>query len=161
MFGLGQCGVGDAFCAAPSCQPGFGCCNLPPLAPVEARPFDPIYSPYVLVEDAFTNYAAVAKRYALRWLTMAFVISNDGVPSWGFSWRADGTDPEDKVHQQIDAMRKVGADAIGSFGGAAGDELATAIQSDEALLKAYQSVISAYKYVGSCGLVLFFLRLYY
>jgi hypothetical protein len=103
-------------------------------------------SPYVLVETYFTNYAEIAQQYSLRWMTMAFVISNNGIPYWGFSWRADGTDPDDKVLQQIKAMRKVNVDAIGSFGGAAGDELATVIQSESALLDAYQSVISGYNF---------------
>lgn len=106
-----------------------------------------LFSPYLRVNSYRVNsYAALLVQYGFSSMTLAFVIADgQNNPSWGGSFPANNPSGNDLVAMQLNAMRANGGDAIVSFGGAVGPELAEVIMDDTTLLNTYQSVLGAYK----------------
>lgn len=74
--------------------------------------------------------------------TLAFVSPGGGcVPRWGGRQSLDAN----PVARQADRLRARGGDVRVSFGGQSGNELARACGSVDALVKAYRTVIDAYR----------------
>lgn len=65
-------------------------------------------------------------------------------PSWGGYYGLDEAQETLRMEQQIAGLREAGGDVVVSFGGAAGDELATACTDPERLLAAYRAVLDRY-----------------
>ncbi|MFE7629584.1 chitinase [Kocuria sp. NPDC057446] len=65
-------------------------------------------------------------------------------PSWGGYYGLDEAEGTLRMEEQIAALREAGGDVVVSFGGAAGDELATACTDPDRLLAAYRTVLERY-----------------
>lgn len=65
-------------------------------------------------------------------------------PSWGGYYGLDEAQETLRMEQQIAGLREAGGDVVVSFGGAAGDELATACTDPDRLLAAYRTVLDRY-----------------
>ncbi|MFF0903679.1 UNVERIFIED_CONTAM: chitinase [Kocuria sp. CPCC 205316] len=65
-------------------------------------------------------------------------------PSWGGYYGLDEARETLRMEQQIAGLREAGGDVVVSFGGAAGDELATACTDPDRLLAAYRTVLDRY-----------------
>ncbi len=106
------------------------------------------FAPYVDMTLYPTfDLAAAAHNQEVKYFTLAFIVA-DGAnqPSWGgySSYEVNGGAFDTQVRSQITALRALGGDAMVSFGGANGQELAQAITDVSALKNAYQNVVSAY-----------------
>ena len=65
-------------------------------------------------------------------------------PSWGGYYGLDEAQETLRMEQQIAGLREAGGDVVVSFGGAAGNELATACTDPDRLLTAYRAVLERY-----------------
>ncbi len=132
-------------CGCPIVFNGFSSAP-PPLKP-QAAPVWPrrFFAPYVdVTQYPPFDIEKAAREVGIQFFTLAFVVSKSAskpIPSWG------GYYPTDKgfLLKPINALRAKGSDVIVSFGGQAGTELAVAASSVQELVRAYQSVIDAYK----------------
>ncbi|MFJ5773537.1 cellulose binding domain-containing protein [Streptomyces sp. NPDC093094] len=101
------------------------------------------FAPYVDT-SLYPAYDLLASAQAtgVKQYNLAFVTDGGGcTPKWG-----GVTDlASDAVAAQIGALRAKGGDVRVSFGGAAGNELATACTSVDALAAAYTKVVDTYK----------------
>eukprot|EP00474_Spongospora_subterranea_P005876 CRZ06334.1 hypothetical protein [Spongospora subterranea] len=145
----GYCGTSDDHCNAGTCQADYGICagtggGLTP----SGQTLPNMFSPYLRVNSGrVPDYSAVVRQFDLKWISFAFVVSDSqGRPRWGGSDFADNANSNDLARRQLQGMRSAGADAIVSFGGATGPELAEILSSEASLLAAYQRVISAYNF---------------
>jgi len=119
----------------------------PPLTPNAAPQWpERVLAPYI---DATAwppfDFVAAAQQQGQRWFSLGFIVAKPGTagnpePSWGgyYSISSQYLLPE------LNALRELGGDAVVSFGGAAGTELAAAATSVASLQAAYQAVIDAY-----------------
>ena len=89
------------------------------------------------------NLKTAARASGVRYFSLAFVLSGGGCKaSWG------GVTPladERVIAPQLKSLRALHGDALASFGGANGIELASACSSAESLAAQYQAVITKYK----------------
>jgi hypothetical protein len=89
------------------------------------------------------NLKTAARASGIRYFSLAFVLSGGGCnASWG------GVTPvssERTIAPQLKSLRALRGDALASFGGANGTELALACPSAESLAAQYQAVITKYK----------------
>ncbi|KAJ3020742.1 hypothetical protein HKX48_000272 [Thoreauomyces humboldtii] len=101
-----------------------------------------VFAPYVDVLDWPTlDASAVAKATGSKYFTLAFVVADaTNAPSWGGVTAVSTGFYLDILTK----LRAQGGDAIISFGGASGTELAIAITSVTKLTAAYQAVINTY-----------------
>lgn len=106
-----------------------------------------VFAPYVDM-GLYPTYdlVAAARTSGIRYFTLAFVVADPtGKPAWGgYSEYGLGTAYDAALRTQLAGVRALGGDAMVSFGGASGRELAEVITDVNALAKAYQSVIDAY-----------------
>ncbi|MFD7434237.1 cellulose binding domain-containing protein [Streptomyces sp. NPDC059861] len=132
--------------ASPTQEPTAPPAGTPTAAPSQSTgtgtPATAGFAPYVdtSLHPAFDLLAA-AEATGVKDYNLAFVTDGGGcTPKWG-----GVTDlASDAVARQIGALRAKGGDVRVSFGGAAGNELATACSSAEALAAAYGKVVEAY-----------------
>lgn len=106
-----------------------------------------VFAPYVdMTLYPMYDLVAAAQSQGLRYFTLAFVVADSrNQPAWGgYTEYELGTAFDAQMKSQLAGIRALGGDAIVSFGGAAGRELAQAITDVAALKRAYQSVIDAY-----------------
>jgi hypothetical protein len=89
------------------------------------------------------NLKTTARATGVRYFSLAFVLSGGGCKaSWGgVTALAD----ERAIAPQLKSLRALRGDALASFGGANGTELALACPSAESLAAQYQAVITKYK----------------
>ncbi|HTW94555.1 MAG TPA: chitinase [Tepidisphaeraceae bacterium] len=113
----------------------------PALADWPARVFSPYFfldaGDHMTLQDC---YAATGQKY----FTLAFIIADHaGNPTW------NGHIPmsQNRYADQIRAIRAAGGDVSVSFGGAAGEEIATVSDSAQALAAKYELVIDQYKLI--------------
>ncbi|WP_433172355.1 chitinase [Actinoallomurus sp. CA-150999] len=84
--------------------------------------------------------ASVLSATGVKWLTLAFVLSDGGCnPKWDGSRSLTGSDKT-----AINSIRSAGGDVVVSFGGWSGNKLGEHCSSASALAGAYQKVIDAY-----------------
>lgn len=89
------------------------------------------------------NLKATARATGVRYFSLAFVLSGGGCKaSWG---GVTGVSDERVIAPQLKSLRALRGDALASFGGANGTELALACPSPESLAAQYQAVITKYK----------------
>ena len=103
-----------------------------------------VFAPYMYI-GAGDNFQITSCDEACgqKFYTLAFVIADrQGNPAW------DGRFPMEKslYAAQIQGIRRRGGDAIVSFGGADGTEIAISETNTAALEKKYQSVIDRYQF---------------
>ena len=84
------------------------------------------------------------KECGQKYFTLAFIVSQGNIPSWGGYYPLSTTNPSWYL-DQIDNLRALGGDVIISCGGASGQELAQTITDINSLVAAYQSIIDIYK----------------
>lgn len=80
-------------------------------------------------------------------VVLSFVVAASAdqcAPSWGGAYSLDAAASDLDLDRRIARLRQVGGDAVVSFGGAAGVELATACTDVEQLTAAYRSVVERY-----------------
>ncbi|WP_344118846.1 chitinase [Kocuria aegyptia] len=65
-------------------------------------------------------------------------------PSWGGYYGLDEAEETLRMEKQIAVLREAGGDVVVSFGGAAGNELATACTDPDRVLAAYRTVLDRY-----------------
>lgn len=78
---------------------------------------------------------------------LGFVVADPDepcTPSWGGYYGLDEARETLRMELQIAGLREAGGDVVVSFGGAAGDELATACTDPDRLLAAYRTVLDRY-----------------
>lgn len=112
----------------------------------EAPPVNPWFGAYVDV--------TLVPRYDLRTqdpgpgrTVLSFVVADpqDGcTPSWGGFYDLDSAASEFGMDEQVQAVGDSGGEAVISFGGQAGTELATGCEDPDALQQAYETVIERY-----------------
>ncbi len=108
------------------------------------------FAPYVDMTLYPTyNLTSAMQNAGLKYFTLAFVVAdtaNGNQPSWGgySSYDVNGGAYDMALRSQVMAVRAKGGDAMVSFGGASGTELAQAITNVSSLTSAYQTVINAY-----------------
>jgi hypothetical protein len=115
----------------------LGAQTLPPTFPAGR-----FYAPYIMTRAA-TNLAQISADSGIRYFTLAFVLDGGGcTASWG-----SGTPVADEAAllPEIQKLRQQGGDALVSFGGEAGKELAIGCDNTSALQAQYQAVIDKYK----------------
>ncbi|GAA4610744.1 hypothetical protein GCM10023195_45190 [Actinoallomurus liliacearum] len=84
--------------------------------------------------------ASVLSATGVKWLTLAFVLSDGGCnPKWDGSRSLTGSDKT-----AINSIRSAGGDVVVSFGGWSGNKLGEHCSSASTLAGAYQKVIDAY-----------------
>ena len=89
------------------------------------------------------NLKTTARATGVRYFSLAFVLSGGGCKaSWG---GVTAVSDERLILPQLKALRALHGDALASFGGANGTELALACGSAESLAAQYQAVITNYK----------------
>ncbi len=87
--------------------------------------------------------ATISRQSGLRYFSLAFVLSGGGCKaSWG---GVTPVDQERAIVADLKLLRARGGDALVSFGGANGVELAQACTSAESLAAQYQAVITRYR----------------
>ena len=87
--------------------------------------------------------ATISRQSGLRYFSLAFVLSGGGCKaSWG---GVTPVDQERAIVADLKSLRTRGGDALVSFGGANGVELAQACASAETLAAQYQAVITRYR----------------
>ncbi len=85
----------------------------------------------------------IARQSGLRYFSLAFVLSGGGCKaSWG---GVTPVDQESAVVADLKSLRARSGDALVSFGGANGVELAQACTSAQSLAAQYQAVITRYR----------------
>jgi hypothetical protein len=93
------------------------------------------------------NLAQIKRASGARQITLGFVVAQNGsscTPTWG-GYPADPADgPRAYRLPNVRSFRRTGGEAVVSFGGQAGAELATVCPNPAALTNAYASVIAAY-----------------
>ena len=103
----------------------------------------PIFAPFcdILLWPTF-DVSLVYDSIGLPWFTLAFVTANSaGEPAWGSILPT-----KEKFYiEQLTKLRGKGGDAIVSFGGATGMELALVTKDAVSLQAKYQSVIDSYQ----------------
>ncbi|MCX4744959.1 chitinase [Kitasatospora sp. NBC_01287] len=97
-------------------------------------------APYLETWRAGSSLTAARRATGLQYFTLAFVIS-DGTCNGAFDGTVPVTDQEWQT--ALSQLRTSGGDAIASFGGGAGTELALTCESVGALKAAYRRVIDA------------------
>lgn len=118
------------------------------LVPAAAWP-DHFFAPYVnTLLDTNYDYAAAARGGSFKYLALGFIDADAaGKPAWDGQY-ALGSDVDQQIHTQVDALRAAGGDVLLSFGGdtegSPTNELAVALTNVNAIQQAYQSVIDAY-----------------
>jgi chitinase len=86
--------------------------------------------------------ASVMSATGVKWLTLAFMLSDGGCnPKWDGSRALTGGSDQ----SAINSIRAAGGDVVVSFGGWSGNKLGEHCSSASALAGAYQKVIDAYK----------------
>lgn len=89
------------------------------------------------------NLKTAARASGVRYFSLAFVLSGGGCKaSWG---GVTAVGDERVILPQLKSLRALRGDALASFGGANGTELALACGSAESLAAQYQAVITKYK----------------
>jgi hypothetical protein len=105
-------------------------------------------APYVdMAAHPMFDISAVARAQGIRFFTLAFVTADPhNRPAWGgfAEYTVGNSQWDSKIKVQIEAVRAAGGDAMVSFGGAAGKELAETITDITALTAAYRQVIETY-----------------
>lgn len=128
----------------PSRRPGAGSASSPAASSQRDLPSASAagFAPYVdTTEYPPYNLVATARQRGVKQFNLAFIVSGGGcTPEWG-GQSAIGDNP---VAAQIPALRAIGGDVRISFGGEAGEDLATTCATAAQLEAAYQQVISAY-----------------
>ena len=103
-----------------------------------------VYAPYVdgTLWPPF-DFVEMAREEGVNFYTLAFVVADPATsePSWGGYYSVSSG----YRGAEIEALRELGGEVMVSFGGAAGTELAVAIQDVDELTQAYQSVIDQYQ----------------
>jgi chitinase len=108
------------------------------------------FAPYVntlqgQTDARFNDYATAAANASTKYLALGFITANGaGQPSWEGDGNELGSDFDVQMQNQVARLRAQGGDVLISFGGAAGTELAMAIQDPQQLQQAYQQVIDEY-----------------
>jgi hypothetical protein len=106
-----------------------------------APPVNRFYAPYIMIRPNL-DLAQIADASGIKFFTLAFVLDGGGCQaSWG------GRTPlaqETSLAPAITGLRARGGDAIISFGGAGGRELAIGCQSAADLQAQYQAVMDKY-----------------
>jgi hypothetical protein len=103
-----------------------------------------IFAPYIHVSETNNDLPAIQAVSGIKFFTLAFIVSDGGcAPAW------QGQSPlllarENVLAARIERVRKSGGDAIISFGGYVGKELAMACPDAAALAAAYQRVVDKY-----------------
>lgn len=124
---------------SPSTGPSSSPSSAPPQPAGDAYKF----APYVDTSQR-QDLGALASTAGVKYVTAAFVLSDKGcTPSW------DGADVSDStftanLKSGLADLRAKGGDAIASFGGANGPELAQACTDVPSLKSAYKDVIDEY-----------------
>lgn len=80
-------------------------------------------------------------------VVLSFVVSasvDECAPSWGGAYSLDAASSDLDLDRRITRLRQLGGEAVVSFGGAAGVELATACTDVQQLAAAYRSVVDRY-----------------
>jgi hypothetical protein len=135
-------------CSAPGSDVVPGSAGAASPAGSAAAPPTFAFAPYVdMTAYPPFEFAKGAKSTGTRYFTMAFLVSLSNTKCQG-AWA--GTElPTDPTYgpyfrRQLTAIRKIGGDAILSFGGAAGLELARVCPDATSLEKAYETDIDYY-----------------
>lgn len=106
------------------------------------------FAPYLdLTGYPTPDLAAIRRASGVDQATLAFVTARDTTacaPSWGGYATDPASGPRAFERGAIAAFRRGGGQAVISFGGQAGAELASTCKTVSALTQAYQSVIAAY-----------------
>jgi hypothetical protein len=125
-------------------------CSAPSLAFSEApgkpapSPARRIFAPYIFVGLPNPGLPALSTATGTRFFTIAFVVSSSsGCEASWFDGRL--LSQENSLGSEIISLRQAGGDAIISFGGANGTELAAACSDASALQVQYQAVIDKYQ----------------
>ncbi|MFI8084767.1 chitinase [Kitasatospora sp. NPDC086009] len=113
----------------------------PVRPPIHHRPGFPAHftAPYLETWNSPDTLAEVRRNTGLSYFTLAFVVSDGGC-----NGAFDGTIPVDDPEwlSALRGLRTAGGDAIVSFGGAGGRELAQACDTVSALKAAYRRVVN-------------------
>ncbi|NUR59965.1 MAG: sugar hydrolase [Catenulispora sp.] len=130
--------------AAPSPNtPPTGTSTVPPPSPASA-PNSSAYkfAPYVDTTQR-QDLGALASAAGVKYLTAGFVLSDNGCTP---AWNGSSEDPAftARLKAGLSDLRAQGGDAIASFGGANGTELALACPDETSLKAAYRTVIDEY-----------------
>jgi hypothetical protein len=122
---------------------------MPVLLGAQTRDFPAgrFYAPYIMprpTSDLARSYlSGIADASGIRFFTLAFIIDGGGcAASWG---ARTPVAQESALAAAIESLRLQGGDALISFGGEAGRELALGCNTAAALQAQYQSVIDKYK----------------
>jgi hypothetical protein len=106
------------------------------------------FAPYIDIGLYPTfNIAEATQAMGVKHVTLAFITADPSSrPAWGgyAEYAVNGGAFDLGVRNQIAALRAAGGDAMVSFGGASGRELAETITDVAALKTAYRSVVDAY-----------------
>lgn len=109
--------------------------------PAEAAVADPVAAPYIDITMPSPSLVDVANATGQKVFTLAFVLADSTGcnPSWG------GTIPLDdqRIIDDIKALRAMGGDVIVATGGAAGPYLEYTCGSADALADAYREILDA------------------
>ena len=110
------------------------------IAQISSWP-EKLVAPYIYVSE-WSRYDMAKNNAAsgLKYFTLAFILGDSqNNPSWS------GDSLYNNFYKTyIEDVRKLGGDVIVSFGGAAGNELASVTTDENELLKKYQDVINLY-----------------
>ena len=114
--------------------------TAPSAAPSSAAPGSSAYkfAPYVDTSQR-RDLGTLASAAGVKYVTAAFVLSGDGCAP---AWNGGGDDAGLKAG--LADLRARGGDAIASFGGAHGTELALVCPDDTSLEAAYRAIIDEY-----------------
>ncbi|NUP53916.1 MAG: hypothetical protein HOW97_42345 [Catenulispora sp.] len=126
-------------------NPSTGPSSNPSSAPPQAAGDSYKFAPYVDTSQR-QDLGALASTAGVKYVTAAFVLSGSGcTPSWN---GANGSDPAfiANLKTGLADLRSKGGDAIASFGGANGTELAQACTDVTSLKAAYKEVIDEYAF---------------
>jgi hypothetical protein len=135
--------VATATSAVASATPSDHVRGTSPHVACLPAPTGPPVAPYIDVTlSGQPTLAQIACASGLRQFSLAFFTASS--PSTCAPSLAGSSFVNATLASQISAFRSSGGDVIGSFGGAAGTELALACRSASALANAYQRVITAY-----------------
>lgn len=106
------------------------------------------FAPYVDVTDyPSPDFAAIRTGGGVRHVSLGFVTAANGTdchPAWGGYPADPATGRQAFLLKAVTSFRRQGGEAIPSFGGAAGTELAHVCRAVPALAAAYRSVIRTY-----------------
>ncbi|MHB1807930.1 MAG: chitinase [Solirubrobacteraceae bacterium] len=114
--------------------------------PLEAS--GPFFAPYVDVTQRPSLRFQSSSASPSREVALGFILAaspHSCTPSWGGQYTLAGAARTLQLERRITQLRARGGEAIGSFGGQAGTELALACSTEASLASAYAQAIERYK----------------